>query len=217
MTTRVYDFTRINPLKVHWSELDEDPEEFIDGIQIIVNIMDYRARMSKSDSNISYMVMKKYRIAILIKEMDISSQPVMPTGYLNSGTHTTLYICFVKQDQGLDTRADLELLDMFDFDSIMGKDWLAPHQVVLDCYAKTITLAIPVCDISAKAPPISSVTVAYEFLDVFSTDLHGLPLERDVDIAIEVEPGNKPIFIPPYRMASVELKELSVQFQVLLD
>lgn len=35
------------------------------------------------------------------------------------------------------------LFDMLDFDIILGMDWLAPHHVVLDCYAKALTLAIP--------------------------------------------------------------------------
>ena len=32
---------------------------------------------------------------------------------------------------------------MVDFDLILGMDWLSPHHAVLDCYAKTVTLAIP--------------------------------------------------------------------------
>ncbi|XP_070015958.1 uncharacterized protein [Nicotiana sylvestris] len=42
-----------------------------------------------------------------------------------------------------ETSADLLLLDMVDFDIILGMDWLSPHYVILDCHAKTVTLAIP--------------------------------------------------------------------------
>ncbi|XP_015078162.1 uncharacterized protein LOC107021966 [Solanum pennellii] len=45
--------------------------------------------------------------------------------------------------QGYDTRADLIMLDMIDFDVILGMDWLSPYHVVLDCYAKTVTLSMP--------------------------------------------------------------------------
>uniref|UniRef100_A0A0V0GST8 Putative ovule protein n=1 Tax=Solanum chacoense TaxID=4108 RepID=A0A0V0GST8_SOLCH len=45
--------------------------------------------------------------------------------------------------QGCDTRVDLILLDMVDFDVILGMDWLSPYHAVLDCYAKTVTLAMP--------------------------------------------------------------------------
>ncbi|CAN4101680.1 unnamed protein product [Withania somnifera] len=44
---------------------------------------------------------------------------------------------------GLDTWADLILLDMVDFDIMPGMDWLSPHKAVLDCYAKAVTLALP--------------------------------------------------------------------------
>ena len=45
-----------------------------------------------------------------------------------------------------------------------------------------------------------------EFLDVFLSDIPGVPPNRDIDFAIDLEPGTKPISIPPYRMAPAELK-----------
>ena len=50
-----------------------------------------------------------------------------------------------------------------------------------------------------------------EFLDVFPYDLAGVPPDRDIDFAIDLEPGTKPISIPPYRRAPAELKELKDQ------
>ncbi|XP_070039237.1 uncharacterized protein [Nicotiana tomentosiformis] len=44
---------------------------------------------------------------------------------------------------GYETRADLLLLDMINFEVILGIEWLSPCHDVLDCHAKTITLAIP--------------------------------------------------------------------------
>ncbi|XP_070040718.1 uncharacterized protein [Nicotiana tomentosiformis] len=44
---------------------------------------------------------------------------------------------------GYETRADLLLLDMTDFEIILGMDWLSPYHAVLNCHAKTITLEIP--------------------------------------------------------------------------
>ncbi|XP_070054570.1 uncharacterized protein [Nicotiana tomentosiformis] len=43
----------------------------------------------------------------------------------------------------LDTRVDLLLLSMVDFDVILGMDWLSPCHAVLDCHAKIVTLAMP--------------------------------------------------------------------------
>ncbi|XP_070026702.1 uncharacterized protein [Nicotiana sylvestris] len=44
---------------------------------------------------------------------------------------------------GLETCVDLLLLDMVDFDIILGMDWLSPYHAILDCHAKTVTLALP--------------------------------------------------------------------------
>lgn len=48
--------------------------------------------------------------------------------------------------QGFGTQVDLillDILDILDFDIILGMDMLDPHHGILYCYAKTITLAIP--------------------------------------------------------------------------
>ncbi|XP_070049216.1 uncharacterized protein [Nicotiana tomentosiformis] len=44
---------------------------------------------------------------------------------------------------GLETRVDLLLLSMVNFDMILGIDWLSPCHAVLDCHAKTVTLEMP--------------------------------------------------------------------------
>ncbi|XP_070007506.1 uncharacterized protein [Nicotiana sylvestris] len=43
---------------------------------------------------------------------------------------------------GFKTRTDLMLLDMIDFEIILGMDWLSSYHAVLHCHAKTITLAM---------------------------------------------------------------------------
>ncbi|CAN4101599.1 unnamed protein product [Withania somnifera] len=146
-------------------------------------------------------------------------------------------------------------LDMVDFDIIPGMDWLSPHRALLDCYAKTVTLALPgsspvvwrgsisrapsgfisclrarrligkgcvaylahVRDLQVDTPTPESVPIVSEFLDVFPIDLLCLPPERDIDFAIELERGTKPISIPPYRMAPAELREPKVRLRDLLD
>ena len=44
-----------------------------------------------------------------------------------------------------------------------------------------------------------------------------MPPVKEVEFAIDVYSGTDPISIPPYRMASTELKELKSQLQELLD
>ena len=59
--------------------------------------------------------------------------------------------------------------------------------------------------------------VVYEYEDVFSDKLPGLPSHRDVDFVIKLHPGTSPISMTSHRVASVELHELKVQLQELLD
>ena len=50
-----------------------------------------------------------------------------------------------------------------------------------------------------------------EYDNVFSDELPGLPLHRDVDFVIELHHGMSPISMTPHRMAPIELQELNVQ------
>ncbi|XP_070002380.1 uncharacterized protein [Nicotiana sylvestris] len=45
--------------------------------------------------------------------------------------------------RGFETIVDLLLLNMVDFDIILGMDWLSPHYATLDCHAKTVMLPMP--------------------------------------------------------------------------
>ena len=44
---------------------------------------------------------------------------------------------------GFQTWVDLVILDMTDFDIILGMTWLSPYYVVLNCNTKSVTLEIP--------------------------------------------------------------------------
>ena len=44
---------------------------------------------------------------------------------------------------GYDTHADLKVLEMIDFDVILGMYWLSSYHAILNSHAKTITLAMP--------------------------------------------------------------------------
>jgi len=68
-------------------------------------------------------------------------------------------------------------------------------------------------DTTAETPAIDSMPVVREFSDVFRSDLPGMPPDRDIDFCNDSAPDTQPISIPPYRMASKELKE---QFEELL-
>ena len=64
---------------------------------------------------------------------------------------------------------------------------------------------------------VEKIPLVREFPDVFSEVLPSIPLEREVDLSIEIVPGIAPVSRAPYRMAPAELKELKVQLQEPLD
>ncbi|KAL0546091.1 hypothetical protein IC582_015996 [Cucumis melo] len=149
----------------------------------------------------------------------------------------------------------LIVLDMLDFDVILGMDWLAANHASIDCSRKEVTFNPPsmasfkfkgggskslpqvisairaskllsqgtwgilasVLDTREADVSLSSEPVVRDYPDVFPEELPGLPPHREVEFAIELEPGTVPISRAPYRMAPAELKELKVQLQELLD
>ncbi|KAL0537055.1 hypothetical protein IC582_026023 [Cucumis melo] len=149
----------------------------------------------------------------------------------------------------------LIVLDMLDFDVILGMDWLAVYHASIDCSRKEVTFNPPsmasfkfkgggskslpqvisairaskllsqgtwgilasVVDTREADVSLSSEPVVRDYPDVFPEELPGLPPHREVEFAIELEPGTVPISRAPYRMAPAELKELKVQLQELLD
>ncbi|KAH0746217.1 hypothetical protein KY285_007874 [Solanum tuberosum] len=72
-------------------------------------------------------------------------------------------------------------------------------------------------DVEVESPSIESIHVVSEFREVFSNNMAGMPPDRDIDFCIDLEPGTRPISIPPYHMALVDLRELKAQIQELLD
>ncbi|KAA0060263.1 ty3-gypsy retrotransposon protein [Cucumis melo var. makuwa] len=115
----------------------------------------------------------------------------------------------------------LLVLDMLDFDVILGMDWLAANHATIDCFCKEVAFNPPSLasfkfkrEGSRSLPKVISAMRASKLL---SQELLGLPPHREIKFAIELEPGTVPIFRAPYRMAPAELKELKVQLQELLD
>jgi hypothetical protein len=53
--------------------------------------------------------------------------------------------------------------------------------------------------------------VVCEYPDVFLDELLGMPPDRDIEFAIELQPGTAPISKRPYRMPPAELAELKKQ------
>jgi hypothetical protein len=67
------------------------------------------------------------------------------------------------------------------------------------------------------ASPVERIPVVCDYPDVFPDELPGMPPDRDIEFAIELQPGTAPISKRPYRMPPAELAELKKQLQELLD
>ncbi|GKA24956.1 putative reverse transcriptase domain-containing protein [Tanacetum coccineum] len=61
------------------------------------------------------------------------------------------------------------------------------------------------------------IPVVREFPKVFPEDLPGLPPIRQVEFQINLIPGTSPVARAPYRLAPLEMQELSNQLQELSD
>jgi hypothetical protein len=66
-----------------------------------------------------------------------------------------------------------------------------------------------------KNPSLEEFPVLQEFEDVFG-EIPGLPPKRDIDFSIDLMLGVAPISKTPYRMSTLELKELQMQLEELL-
>jgi len=64
---------------------------------------------------------------------------------------------------------------------------------------------------------LDDIPIVCEYADVFSDDLSGLPLDRDIEFVSQLQPGIAPISKRPYWMPPNELAELKIQLQDLLD
>ncbi|KAA0064195.1 ty3-gypsy retrotransposon protein [Cucumis melo var. makuwa] len=111
----------------------------------------------------------------------------------------------------------LLVLDTQDFDVILGMDWLSANYASIDCSRKEVsklhnqgTWSILASVVDTREPEVSlpSKPVVREYPNVFHDELQGLPPPREIDFAIELEPGTAPISRAPYRMAPTELNEL---------
>jgi hypothetical protein len=130
-------------------------------------------------------------------------------------------------------KTTLLILGLENVDIILGANWMTWHQVVLDVANHIVEIQTPICGkftlflpnqettrscaFAMIELPLKKIPVVCEYVDVFPDELLGIPLDRDIEFAIELQPGTTPISIRPYRMPPAELAELKKQLQELLD
>ena len=67
---------------------------------------------------------------------------------------------------------------------------------------------LPVAAHAKASPDLASIPMVHEFPDVFLENLPRLPPDREVEFAIELEPGTAPISRHPYHMTPKELPKM---------
>jgi hypothetical protein len=118
-------------------------------------------------------------------------------------------------------------------DIILGADWMTRHQVVLDVAARALEIRSPTsedlvlylpsqdstqsCAFAMMESPVKKIPVVCEYANVFPDEFLGMPPDRDMEFAIELQPGTTPISKRLYQMPPAELAELKKQLQELLD
>jgi hypothetical protein len=130
-------------------------------------------------------------------------------------------------------QSNLITIKLEGMDVIMGIDRMTQHKVALDISDRVVeinsptvghtTLYLPFkdgtdsCAYVTIITPLDEIPVVCEYPDVFPNELPSMPLDRDVEFVIELQPGTTPISKQPYRMPPKELAELKTQLQELLD
>ncbi|XP_070041637.1 uncharacterized protein [Nicotiana tomentosiformis] len=139
---------------------------------------------------------------------------------------------------GYETRADLLLLDMTDFEIILGMDWISPYHAVLNFHAKTVTLAMPKfprLEWMGSFASVSNHVISFlkarhmvekgclAYLAYVRDTTAETPTIDSVPVVWEFSdvfpsdlPDTQPISIPLYRMDPKELKELKEHLEELL-
>jgi hypothetical protein len=115
----------------------------------------------------------------------------------------------------------------------LGMSWMNLHKAILDIarwlvyldsliYVKVTLHLLVVVRLKASihhtmANNIEEILMVWEFPDVFTDDLLGMPPERDIEFKMELQPSTAPIARSPYKMSCDELVELKIQLKDLLN
>src|SRR6185369_3039212 len=126
--------------------------------------------------------------------------------------------------QGKTFTTHLIMLPTQKVDIIFGMNWMKFHGIILDTSSRAVHENSPIhgsmtlCLMSptplthtvnlVEDKKLEDIPVVCEYPDVFLDDLLGMPPDRKVEFAIELQPGTAPISRRPYRMPPNELAEL---------
>ncbi|GJS41269.1 putative reverse transcriptase domain-containing protein [Tanacetum coccineum] len=123
-------------------------------------------------------------------------------------------------------KIDLMLIKLGSLNVVIGMDWLSKYHariiydekvVHIPIDGETLIIQAQVMEKKSDEKQLEDIPVVREFLEVFPKDLPGLPLVRQVEFQIDLSLGEAPVARAPYRLAPLEMQELSNQLQELAD
>ncbi|GJY99806.1 putative reverse transcriptase domain-containing protein [Tanacetum coccineum] len=122
-------------------------------------------------------------------------------------------------------KIDLMPIELRSFNVIIGMEWLSQHNAKIICSEKVVHTPIENETLvirrdqkkKSKDKRLKDVSIVHDFPEVFLEDLPGLPPPRQVEFQIELVPGATLDARAPYRLAPLEMQELSNQLQELTD
>ena len=162
------------------------------------------------------------------------------------GSVTTYFVC-LKCPLSIFDRdfvVDLVCLLLRGLDVILGMNWLEHNCVHINCYDKSVKFSTPEAEedglLSARQlrklmqeevqmfslmatlsvetqAVIEELQVVCEFPEVFPDEIPDVPPEREVEFAIDLVPGTRPVSMAPYKMFASELSKLKKQLEELLE
>ncbi|XP_022845299.1 uncharacterized protein LOC111368295 [Olea europaea var. sylvestris] len=154
-----------------------------------------------------------------ILEVSLLSRKVLNANYIARNLNL--------ETDGKIMKIDLVVLDMKDFDVILGMDCLLENHAAIRCFENDVmfqrldeekfhffgTRVKPLPQlISTKELSIVKVPVVRDFSNVLPKDLPGMPPNREVGFTIDLVPVAVPISKAYYRMTPIELRELKFQW-----
>ncbi|XP_070046332.1 uncharacterized protein [Nicotiana tomentosiformis] len=115
-----------------------------DSVITCIILVCHREALILFDPGSTYSYVSSYFAPYLGVSRDFLSSPVyVSTPVGESIVIDRLYWSCLVVLGGFETRADLLLLIMVDFDIILGIDRLSPYHAIFDYHTKTVTLAMP--------------------------------------------------------------------------
>ncbi|GKA07950.1 putative reverse transcriptase domain-containing protein [Tanacetum coccineum] len=124
-------------------------------------------------------------------------------------------------------KIDLMTIKLGSFDIVIGMDWLSKYHAKILCDEKVVHIPIDgetliirsdqIMEKKSNEKRLEFIPIVRKFLDVFPEDLPSLPPVRQVEFQIDLIPGAALVTRAPYRLAPLEVQELSNQLQELAD